>query len=307
MNKDAKILIVGHDDIIENSLWVHFQSQGFTKVFSSSRMALNPTIQPSVYEFFQKERPEYVFLGSTRSGGIEANQKNAAEFIYHNLESQNNIIYSAWKFGAKKLLYFASSCVYPKVCPQPMKEEYLLSASLEKTSEPYSVAKIAGIKLAQAFRQQYGFNAIVAIPATVYGPESDTEMTTSHVMGALIGKFAAAIKEKKEEVTIWGTGQPQREFLYADDFVAASIFLMDHYEGQDIINMGSGADIVIKELAHKIAAIVGFKGKIVFDPSKPDGTMQKLLDNSRLVQLGWKPCVKLDEGIKRTWERIKVL
>lgn len=304
MNKDAKILIVGHNDIIENSLFSYFQAQGYTRVFSSSRMGLNPTIQPSVYEFFQKERPEYVFLGSTRSGGIEANQKNAGEFIYHNLESQNNIIYSAWKFGTKKLLYFSSSCVYPKVCAQPMKEENILTGELEKTSEPYAVAKIAGIKLCQAFRQQYGFNAIAAIPATVYGPESDRDAATAHVMGALMGKFACAIKEKKSEVMVWGTGNPHREFIYQDDFVTASVFLMDHYNNSEVINLGAGCDVTIKELAQKIAAVSGFKGQLVFDHTKADGTMQKLLDNSCLFRLGWKPRVGLDEGIQKMWEGV---
>ena len=203
MRSDSKILVVGHNDILEKSLTDHLAAKHFTRVFSSSAIALNATIQPAVYDFFAEHRPEYVFLASTRSGGIEANQREAAEFIYHNLESQNNIVYAARKFGTKKLLFLASSCVYPKECPQPMKEEYLLTGALEKTSEPYAVAKIAGIKLCQAYRRQYGFNAVVAIPATVYGPASDTDSVTAHVLGALLGKFIDAVKNNSPEVVLW--------------------------------------------------------------------------------------------------------
>ena len=218
MNKDSKILIVGHDDITENSLYSYFSDNGYENVFSSSRMGLDPTIQVSVYDFFQKQKPEYIFLASTRSGGIEANDKNGAEFMYHNLESQNNILYASWKFGAKKLLYFGGSCVYPKECAQPMRPEAILTGSLEATSESYSLAKIAGLKLCQAYKKQYGFNAIVMIPATIYGAGSDVDIQTAHVMGALIGKFAQAAKENSNEVVVWGTGSARREFLYTDDF-----------------------------------------------------------------------------------------
>src|SRR3989344_8280719 len=200
MNKDSKILVVGHNDVTEKSLTDHFAANHFTHVFSFSAIALNAAIQPAVYDFFAEHRPEYVFLTSTRSGGIEANQKQAAEFIYHNLGSQNNIVYAAWKFGVKKLLYLASSCVYPKGCPQPIKPECLLTGELEQTSEPYAVAKIAGIKLCQAYRRQYGSNAIVAIPATIYGPGGDTNPATAHVLGALLGKFIDAAKNNRPEV-----------------------------------------------------------------------------------------------------------
>lgn len=305
MDKDSKILIVGHNDIIEHSLRSYFENNGYRNVFSSSTIGLNPTIQASVYEFFQKHRPEYVFLASTRSGGIEANAKNGAEFIYHNSESQNNILYSSWKFGAKKLLYFAGSCVYPKECSQPMNEESLLTGELEKTSEPYSVAKIAGIKLCQAFKKQYGFNAIVMVPATIYGAGSDVNSETAHVIGALIGKFTNAVKENQQEVVVWGTGQPRREFLYADDFVDACRFLMENYDGDEVVNIGSGGDITIKELAETIAEIVGFRGSIVFDETKPDGTMRKLLDSRRMTDLGWKARISLEEGIKKTYQWYK--
>ncbi len=305
MNKDSRILIVGHNDIIENSLRTFFKSDGYTSIFSSSEIGLNPAIQSSVYEFFQKNRPEYVFLASTRSGGIEANEKNGAEFMYHNSESQNNILYSSWKFGAKKLLYFAGSCVYPKECPQPMNEENLLTGVLEKTSEPYSVAKIAGIKLCQAFRKQYGFNAIVMVLATVYGPGNDVNIETAHVIGALIGKFSNAVMNGQEKVSVWGTGNPLREFLYVDDFVRASARFMDHYNDEKIVNAGFGSDVTIKELTEMIAKTVGFKGDIIFDETKPDGTMKKLLDSRYAKSLGWSAQVPLDEGIKRTYEWYK--
>ncbi len=302
MNKDAVILVVGHNDVIEKSLTDHFAANHCAHIFSSSAIALNTAIQPAVYDFFAEHRPEYVFLTSTRSGGIEANQKQAAEFIYHNLESQNNIVYAARKFGVKKLLYLASSCVYPKECPQPMKEEHLLTGALEKTSEAYAVAKIAGIKLCQAYRRQYGLNAIVAIPATIYGLDSDTDPVTAHVLGALLGKFIDAVKNNSPQVTIWGTGAPRRELVYADDFAAACLFLMERYQGEEIMHIGSGVDVTIKELVEMIQGVCGYKGRIIFDTSKPDGAMRKLLDSSRLTQLGWRPRISLEEGIKKTYE-----
>lgn len=302
MNKDSKILIVGHDDIAETSLQLYFSNNGYENVFSSSSIGLDPTIQASVYEFFQKHKPEYVFLASTRSGGIEANRKNGAEFMYHNLESQNNILYSSWKFGVKKLLYFGGSCVYPKECSQPMSPDSILTGPLEGTSEPYSLAKIAGLRLCQAFKKQYGLNAIVMIPATIYGAGSDVDIETAHVMGALIGKFAQAIKEGQKEVIVWGTGQARREFLYADDFVSACHFLMTHYDGDEVVNVGCGSDVTIKELAETIAQVSGFDGKIVFDETKPDGTMQKLLNSAVITGLGWKPQISLREGIDKTYQ-----
>ncbi len=302
MDKSSKILVVGHNDVIEQSLVNHFSQAGYSNGTSSSQIALNPTIQSSVYEFFQKHRPEYVFLASTKSGGIEANIKHSAEFIYHNLESQNNIVYASHMFGVKKLLYFAGSCVYPKVCPQPIKEEHLLTAPLEPTSEAYSIAKIAGLRLCQHFRRQHKANNIIAIPATIYGPGSDVDLETAHVIGALIGKFAKAVKENQKEVIVWGTGTPRREFLYADDFVDACLFLMEKYEEEQQIHVGCGYDVSIKELADIIADVSGFKGKITLDSTKPDGTMQKLLDNSRISQMGWKAKVGLKEGIQKTYQ-----
>lgn len=302
MNKDSKILIVGHNDAVENALRSFLGARGYRNIFSSSAIGLNPAIQVSVYEFFQKHRPQYVFLASTRSGGIEANKKNGAEFMYHNLESQNNILYSSWKFGVRKLLYLAGSCVYPKECPQPMKEDALLTGALEETSEPYAVAKIAGIKLCQAFKRQYGFNAVVMVPATVYGPGSDVRIETAHVIGALIGRFAGAVKEDRKEVAVWGTGRPRREFLYVDDFAEACLFLMANYDGEQIVNAGCGSDVTVRELADIIAGITGFTGRIVFDETKPDGAMRKLLDSARMTGLGWRAKVSLEEGIRKTYQ-----
>ena len=304
MNKDSKILIVGHNDIIEKSLYAYFQSSGYPHVFSSSQLRLNPTIQVSVYDFFAQAQPEYVFLASARSGGIEANQNNPGEFIYHNLESQNNIVYASWKFGVKKLLFVASSCIYPKMCPQPMKEEYLLTGELEKTSEPYAVAKIAGVKLCQAFRKQHGLNAIVMVPATIYGPQADKDLETAHVMGALIEKFYKAFHRGEKEVIVWGSGAPRREFLYVDDFVEACVFLMTQYNGEEMVNVGSGHDVSIKELAEILAEISGFRGTIRYDQTKPDGAMLKLLDHTRITKLGWTPKVDLKQGIQKTCEAL---
>ena len=307
MNQDNTILIVTHDAGIENALHENILDNGFDekKIFSFSRMGINPTIQPAVYEFFQRQRPQYVFLTSICAGGIAANQARPAEFIYQNLEGQNNIIYAAWKFGVKKLLYAAASCVYPRGCPQPMKEEYLLTGALEKTSEPYAVAKIAGLQLCQSFSRQYGFNTIALVPPTVYGPGVDASEQTAHVMGALIAKFTDAVQKGQNEVAVWGTGNPHREFLHVSDFAAACVFLMNRYDSPELINAGGGEDIPIKELAEMIARIVGFNGRIVYDPSQPDGAPRKLLDSRRIFKLGWRPKVSLSDGIEETcrWYR----
>lgn len=297
MNKDSKILIVGADDIIERALSAYFNKEGFSHVWSSSKMGLNCAIQPSVYEFFQNNRPEYVFLSSTRCGGIGANLASPADFIYHNLESQNNVVYSAWKFGVKKLLYYASSCIYPQYALQPMAEESILQGSVEETSEPYAVAKIAGVKLCQAFRRQYGLNAVVAVPATIYGPMPSEDFTKSHVIGALLAKFREAVVNKFSSVTVLGTGDPRREFLYSDDLVDASMFLMANYNGESAVNVGSKEEVSIKELAQLIAQAVGFQGTIQYDSSKPDGAKRKFLDSSKINRLGWKSKITLKQGI----------
>jgi len=302
MKKDSKIFIVGHNDIMDSSLTEYFLKNGYGHVFSSMKIGMNTTIQSSVYQFFSTQKPDYVFLGSTKSGGIEANQKYGAEFMYHNLESQNNVIYAAQKFGVKKLMYLASSCVYPKVCDQPMTEDLIGTGKMEETSEAYSLAKLAGIKLTQMFRRHYGLNAIVVIPSTVYGPYEKTELKMVHVIDALIVKFIEAVKNNKDEVVVWGTGNQRREFLFKDDFVDACLFLMEKYNDEAIVNIGAGEDIAIKELAEMISEIVDFKGKIIFDFSKPDGAMRKLLDNSRIIELGWRPLKNFKEGLKETLE-----
>lgn len=291
-------MIVGHNDIVEHALYNRLSAGGFKNVVSAGPEKWDVFNQKQVESFFRKMRPEYVFLASTRSGGIEANQKYCAEFLHSNLASQNHIIHTSYKSRVKKLLFIASSCVYPKVCPQPIKEKYLLAGPVEPTSEAYAIAKIAGIKMCEAYRKQYGFKAIAMVPATLYGPSGDTDAKNSHVLGALLGKFEKAVAGGAKTVELWGTGKPRREFLYEEDFADACLFLMEKYDSPELINAGTGEDISIRDLAKLIAKAIGFKGKIVFDAAKPDGTMRKLLDSSRIRRLGWKPKVSLEEGIK---------
>lgn len=299
MKKQSRILIVGHNDIVEHALYDYLAQQGFQNVISAGPEKWDVFNQQQVEKFFGKVKPEYVFLSSTLSGGIEANQRYCADFIYANLQSQSNIIHTAYKSKVKKLLFIASSCVYPKVCPQPMKEEYFLTGALESTSQPYAVAKIAGIEMCRAYRKQYGFNAIAMVPATLYGPQADTDSHNAHVLGALMGKFFKAQEENQKKVTLWGTGKPKREFLFSEDFAQACVFLMKNYKGDQLINVGVGEDIAIKDLAKMIALQVGYQGQIEFDASKPDGTMRKLLDSSRMKKLGWLPKIGLEEGIQQ--------
>lgn len=308
MNKDAKILIIGHDDIVENALYDYFSNQDFHHVYSSSRIALNAAIQPSVYDFFQNHRPDYIFLGSTLSGGISTNMERPADFIYQNIQSASNVFYAANKFGTKKVLFFASSCVYPRECTQPMSEDLIMSGPVESTSQPYSLAKLSGINLAQSFKKQYGLNSVVMIPATPFGPGFDSDIKTTHVIGALIHKFVTATANNSEAVSVWGSGKPRREFLYIEDLVEASLYLMDHYNEDEIVNVGVGEDLSIAELAELIANICQYQGRIEFDASKPDGTMQKLLDTSRMRNQGWSPRVSMEEGISKTidWYKRKV-
>jgi len=301
MRRDSRIFIVGHNDSIENSLKKHFQAEGFSQVLSNTLDRVNVLDQTQVVNFFKKFKPEYVFLGSLRSGGITANQKFPAEFIHENIRSQGLVIEEARRWNVKKLLYYSSSCVYPKEAKQPIQEGSLMTGPLEPTSESYAIAKIAGTKMCQAYKAQYGLHAIVAVPATLYGPGSDTDIETAHVLGALIAKFHKAKKEGADEVVVWGSGKPRREFLYVDDFVSASLFLMEHYDGTDVVNIGSGFDVAIKHLALMIKEIIGCKAKVVFDASKPDGAMRKLMDNTRIRKLGWKPKVSLEEGIEKTY------
>ncbi len=298
MKKQSRILIVGHNDIVEHSLYDYLSANGYRNVVCAGPEKWDVFNQKQVETFFKKVRPEYVFLGSTLSGGIEANQKFCGEFIYGNLQSQNNIIHTAFTSKVKKLLYIASSCVYPKVCAQPIKEECFLTGALEPTSQPYAVAKIAGIEMCRAYRRQYDFNAIAMVPATLFGPAADTDAHNAHVLGALLGKFSKAAASGDKKVTLWGTGKPKREFLFSEDFASACVFLMQNYNSEELINAGVGEDIAIKDLAKLIAAAVGYQGKIEFDTSKPDGTMRKLLDSSRINKLGWKPKIGLQKGLQ---------
>ncbi len=302
MRRKSKIFIVGHNDSIENSLRSHFASQGFAHVISNTRDRIDVLNQNKVQDFFKRFKPDYVFLGSLRSGGIAANQKHPAPFIYENIHSQNLVIEAARTHRVKKLLYFSSSCVYPAQARQPIKESSLLTGPLEATSAPYAVAKIAGGKLCQAYKSQYGFHAMAAVPATLYGPGSDTDVESAHVLGALIAKFHKAKAAGVRALTLWGSGRPRREFLYADDFVSACMVLMEKYDGTDLINIGSGQEVTIRQLAMMIKEISGYTGKVLFDASKPDGAMRKLMDNSRLRRLGWRPKVGLEKGIAWTYQ-----
>lgn len=307
MKKKSKIFIAGHNGMVGGALLFRLRKEGFTNLLIRTQSQLDLADQRAVRSFFKKEKPEYCFLTSVKEGGIEANIAHPAELLYQNLVIQTNIIHCAWEAGVKRLLLFGSSCVYPRNSQQPMKEEYLLTGALEPTNEPFAVSKIAGIKMCQAYNSQFGTNFISVIPATIFGPNDNFCLKTSHVIPALIRKFYNARINSDSIVTVWGTGRPRREFLYIDDVVDACLFIMRNNKISGIINIGSGEDISIKELAQLIKDIVGFKGKIVFDESRYDGVLQKLLDNSKMRGLGWKAKVSLKEGIRRTynWYRIK--
>lgn len=302
MEKDAKIFVAGHEGMIGSAILRRLEEGGFYGVIAGSPAGLDLTDQGMVAEFFVAEKPDYVFLASAKVGGILANSRYPAEFIYTNLVSQTNVINSAWKCGVKKLLFLGSSCSYPKDCPQPMKEDYLLSGKLEPTSEPYAIAKIAGIRMCQSYNRQYGTEYISAIPADVYGYGDDFNPETGHVLPALISKMHHARINNEAEVAIWGTGSPRREALHVDDLADACIFLMNNYGESEMINVGSGDDISVRELAQVVKDATGFKGNIVFDESKPDGMLRKLLDVSRMKKLGWSPKISLKEGIRQTYQ-----
>jgi GDP-L-fucose synthase len=271
--------------------------QGYNNIITRTSSELNLRDQTAVDAFFKAEQPDYVFLAAAKVGGIHANNTYRAEFLYDNLQIQNNVIHFSYIYGVKKLLFLGSSCIYPKLAPQPLKEEYLLTGALESTNEPYAIAKIAGIKMCEAYREQYGCNFISAMPTNMYGPNDNYHPENSHVLPALIRRFHEAKEAKLPTVTIWGDGTPMREFLYADDLAAALVFLMLNYNEKLFVNVGYGADISIRELALLIKEIVGYNGEIEFDTTKPNGTPKKLMDSSRLFSLGWKPAVSLREGI----------
>lgn len=277
------------------------QAEGFTNFTLRTSSELDLRNQAAVNAFFEAERPEYVFLAAAKVGGIQANNTYRAEFIYDNLMIEANIIHAAYLYGVKKLLFLGSSCIYPKLAPQPLKEEYLLTSELEQTNEPYAIAKITGIKLCDAYRAQYGCNFISAMPTNLYGPNDNYDLNNSHVLPALIRKFHEAKREAAPSVTLWGTGKPLREFLHVDDLAEASIFLMEHFNEAGLVNIGTGKDLSIKDLALLVKETVGYSGEIVHDLSKPDGTPRKLMDVSKINRLGWKASIGLEEGIARVY------
>jgi len=302
MNRNDRIYIAGHTGLVGSAIMRRLHAEGCSELISGTHSELDLSSQSAVDAFFSATRPDYVFLAAARVGGIQANSNFPAEFIYSNLSIQTNVIHAAWKNNVKKLLFLGSSCIYPKHAPQPINEDYLLTGPLETTNEWYAVAKIAGIKMCQAYRRQYGFNAIAVMPTNLYGPGDNFDLENSHVLPALLRKFHEAKIRNKNEVIIWGSGKPRREFMHVDDLADACVFLMKHYEQEKIINAGTGKDISISELAYLIKEISGFHGSLEFDTSKPDGTPRKLLDVSRLSELGWKAGIGFDQGIKDTYD-----
>ncbi|MBV9764851.1 MAG: GDP-L-fucose synthase, partial [Acidobacteriaceae bacterium] len=302
MNRQSRIYVAGHRGLAGSAIIRELRRKGFDNLLLRTRQELDLTSQLDVSSFFSSEKPEYVFLAAAKVGGILANSTYPADFIRENLSIELNVIDAAWRHGTKKLLFLGSSCIYPKFAPQPIKEEYLLTGALEPTNEWYATAKITGIKLCQAYRAQHGFNAISLMPTNLYGPGDNFDFETSHVLPALLRKCHEAEAQASPQLVIWGTGTPRREFLHVDDLASAAVFLMQRYDQPEIINVGTGEDITIADLARLIAQRVGYRGKLVFDTSKPDGTPRKLLDVSRLHALGWRHSIELEDGIRSTYE-----
>ena len=299
MNKNTKIYISGHRGMVGSAIRRKLEAEGYSNLVFRTSSQLDLRDQYAVKSFFESEKPEYVFLAAAKVGGIMANSRYKADFLYDNLIIQTNVIHESYKSGVKKLLFLGSSCIYPKHCLQPMKEEYLLTGPLEETNDAYAIAKISGIKMCKAYREQYGCNFISVMPTNLYGPNDNYDLENSHVLPALIRKFHEAKVENKPSVTIWGTGSPLREFLHADDLADACLFLMNNYDEADHINVGVSKEISIKNLALLIKDKVGFEGKLEFDTSKPDGTPRKMMDSSKIYNLGWKPSITLNEGLSR--------
>ncbi len=299
MNKNARIYIAGHHGLVGAA--IQRQLASYKDLLLRTHRELDLTQQTAVMDFFQTEQPEYVFLAAAKVGGIHANNTYPADFLRDNVQIQTNIIDAAYRTGVKKLLFLGSSCIYPKLAPQPMKEEYLLTGALEPSNQWYAIAKIAGIKMCQAYRKQYGFNAISLMPTNLYGPGDNFNLENSHVLPALIRKFHEAKVRGEPAVVVWGTGKPRREFLHVDDLANAAEFMMTHYDSEEMINVGVGEDVTILELAEKVKEVVEYQGSITFDSSKPDGTPRKLLDVSRLKALGWQAKISLQAGIESTY------
>jgi GDP-L-fucose synthase len=301
MNKDSLIYIAGHRGMVGSAIERKLRKEGFNNLVVQTSKELDLRSQQAVEEFFKTNKPEYVFLAAAKVGGIHANNVYRAEFLYDNLMIEANIIHASYKHNVKKLLFLGSSCIYPKLAPQPLKEEYLLSGELESTNEPYAIAKIAGIKLCETYRHQYGCNFISGMPTNLYGPNDNYDLNNSHVLPALLRKFHTAKVENLPSVQVWGTGSPMREFLHVDDLAEACLFLMQNYNEPGFVNIGVGSDVSIKELVSIIKNVVGYQGDVQFDTSKPDGTPRKLMDVSRIHQLGWKHTIGLKEGIERVY------
>ncbi len=302
MNQESRVFVAGHRGLVGSAIVRHLRAARFTNLLLKSREELDLTCSEAVDQFFSEHKPEYVFLAAAKVGGIWANANYPVDFLRDNLNIELNVTEAAWRHGTKKLEALGSSCIYPKFAPQPIKEEYLLTGPLEPTNEWYAIAKIAGIKLCQAYRAQYGFNAISLMPTNLYGPGDNFDLQSSHVLPGLMRKLHEAHVNGDQEVNIWGSGTPRREFLHVDDLASAAVFLMQHYNEGEIVNVGTGEDVTISELAGTIAGIIGFSGRFVYDSSKPDGTPRKLLDVSRLHALGWKHRITLESGIRSTYQ-----
>jgi GDP-L-fucose synthase len=302
VEKNAKIYIAGHRGMVGSAIYRKLKREGYTNIITRSSSELDLRNQNDVSAFFEQEKPEYVFLAAAKVGGIVANNTYRADFLYENLQIQNNIIHSSYLNGVKKLMFLGSSCIYPKLAPQPLKEDYLLTGPLEPTNEPYAIAKIAGIKMCDAYRAQYGCNYVSVMPTNLYGYNDNYHPQNSHVLPALIRRFHEAKVNNLPDVTIWGTGSPKREFLFADDLAEACYYLMQNYNEEGLVNIGTGEDISIKDLALLIKRIIGYEGDINFDTSKPDGTPRKLMDVSKLHSKGWRHKIELEEGIKLAYE-----
>ena len=302
MEKHSRIFIAGHNGLVGSAIRRRLERAGYHNFILRSRDELDLRDQAAVNAFFERERPEYIFLAAAIVGGILANSSFPADFLRDNLSVQTNVIDAAYRYGAQKLQFLGSSCIYPKLAPQPMKEEYLLTGPLEPTNEWYAIAKIAGLKMVQAYRKQYGFNGISLMPTNLYGPGDNFDLASSHVLPALLRKAHEAREQRSPELVVWGSGTPKREFLHVDDLADAAVFLMESYDGEEIVNVGTGQEVSIRELAEIIQRITGWTGRLVFDDSKPDGTPRKLLDVSRLNALGWRARIGLEEGIAATYK-----
>ncbi len=303
MVSDSKIYVAGHRGMVGSAIMKNLLEKGFTNIVTRTSSELNLINQQEVAAFFALEKPEYVFLAAAKVGGILANSTYKADFIYENIMIQNNVIHESYKNNVKKLLFLGSSCIYPKLAPQPLKEEYLLTGLLEETNEPYAIAKIAGIKMCDAYRAQYGCNFISVMPTNLYGLNDNYDIQNSHVLPALLRKFHEAKCNELPEVIVWGTGTPLREFMHASDMADACVYLMQKYDEEGFVNIGTGEEISIKDLAYLIKDIVGFQGKIIFDETKPDGTPRKLMDDSKLSSLGWKYSIPLKQGIQQVYHQ----